>query len=634
VARPELDFEADEQVIAGVRFFPAGRDGIRLEQPVEPMTSDDLDAHPVFAELFTGFGRRLAEIRPLDEGERQLLNLLRNQWRAWTARDAEVHVSDSRLAYWFKYLDPESGGWRALWCWGYVADPLTPGLPALLCDNPSCASLFLHRGVAEKERPRCPHCSRGRARVAAPSPADPRPVTRSKGSWRKPAPWIAAAALLALVGVAWYLTSGREKPAPEIPNPPPSAKTPRPGGGPPAGGSPVAANPSNPTQGATQGDNSSQGDLARADVGRRGGPANAYRDYPKDGTTPPPNTVGAGATADTATGSAAQDATNRVDGESATGKTAEDTRSTRASETRNTRHANEDASEGHRESQAANESRSGSTTEGERQGATGKKAETRRDGEEQAADQTRVTKHDASQQGSDTDSASTKESRHDDSQAQSSQNEKRRRESSDENAQGQSSQNEKQRRGSSEEDGRGQSSQNEEQRRGSSGENGRGQSSQNEKRRRGSSGDNGRDRSSRNEEGKAQKDRRIGVAIIPSPLSDLEIIGSPAKPQEGGDYIIPIRVRGRGPAGSQYRLMDANRPNQDVPWTKPRTGPDGAMTLDLESPPLPGSDSDRRYSLVLQARLPDGTVLPRSFDVQLHDEARVKVTEPKTSKER
>jgi hypothetical protein len=125
------------------------------------------------------------------------------------------------------------------------------------------------------------------------------------------------------------------------------------------------------------------------------------------------------------------------------------------------------------------------------------------------------------------------------------------------------------------------------------------------------------------------------VDNAPTFLSDLRITGMDARRQPGGNYVIPIRVQGKVPAGSRYRLTDANRPDLEVPWMEPRTNPDGTTTMNLDSPPLVRSDPNDAYPLLLQARLADGKVLSRPVTAQLVDEViKVKVTEPAPSKGR
>ncbi len=123
-----------------------------------------------------------------------------------------------------------------------------------------------------------------------------------------------------------------------------------------------------------------------------------------------------------------------------------------------------------------------------------------------------------------------------------------------------------------------------------------------------------------------------GVGASPPPLSDLQITGREGRPQKDGSYIIPIRVWGKGPARSRYRLADEKRPDLKVPWTEPRSRSDGTIEMELESPPLPGSDPDDTYPLLLQAQLPDGTVLSRPVGVQLDVVIKVKVTDPASPK--
>ena len=180
------------------------------------MTAEELDGEyaPALAEI----ERKLQEATWNNDGERALLKRALENWNFLKSPEGR----NARLAHWFKY-EAGQGQWRPLWCWGYMLRHEAIPFPVMLCANPSCATLFVHRQAATGGKPRCPHC---RGAVADPKPFPVGARNISTGGTGVPrskllAGGVAAAALL-MLGLLWWLNRPDDKetkPAPPTPNP-------------------------------------------------------------------------------------------------------------------------------------------------------------------------------------------------------------------------------------------------------------------------------------------------------------------------------------------------------------------------------------------------------------------------------
>ncbi|HMF37340.1 MAG TPA: hypothetical protein VKF17_11895 [Isosphaeraceae bacterium] len=211
VAEPILS--PDERSVS----FHVTREGKRqLEIRALPMTAEELDGEyaPALAEI----ERKLQEATWNNDGERALLKRALENWNFLKSPEGR----DARLAHWFKY-EAGQGQWRPLWCWGYMLRHEAIPFPVMLCANPSCATLFVHRQAATGGKPRCPHC---RGPVADPKPLPmgaTNGLTGGTGVLRSRllAGGVAGAALL-MLGLLWWLNRPDDKetkPAPPAPNP-------------------------------------------------------------------------------------------------------------------------------------------------------------------------------------------------------------------------------------------------------------------------------------------------------------------------------------------------------------------------------------------------------------------------------
>ncbi|MFO0954116.1 MAG: hypothetical protein U0835_23770, partial [Isosphaeraceae bacterium] len=132
--------------------FHLTRGGLRrLELEAFPVTNDELDG--VFAGAVAQMDGALRGAKWNNDGERALLNRLLANWEFLQTPEGR----EARLAHWFKF-EERPGAWSPLFCWGYAVRPELGMLPVHLCENSSCASLFVHRGAATGARLRCPHC--------------------------------------------------------------------------------------------------------------------------------------------------------------------------------------------------------------------------------------------------------------------------------------------------------------------------------------------------------------------------------------------------------------------------------------------------------------------------------------------
>ncbi len=658
VGVPELDF-SPEGMLTGVRFFPSGRDGMRIEQPVEPMTADDLNSHPVYAEIFTDFGRRISDAKPRDEGENELLNRLREQWRAWTSSEADPCGNPPQLGYWFKFVDPETGAWRALWCWGYVPDPLAPGLPISFCDNLSCSSLFLHRGVAEGARLRCPHCTKGRAFTPAASAPS---LTPGPGAMRKSRrnlnPWIAAAAVLLALGIGWSLLNKKDK-----------QDDPGNGDGHLAQLNQQKKKPGEPTDTTTGGmpKDRTGGPSKNGDTGSAAG---ATGGTPKDRTGGPSRNGDTGSAAG-ATGGTPRDPTGdsgkgNAEG-SATDRTgATDDRTGGASEIRSgdsskvtTSGATTDSTGGAAENQTGTtKNRAGNSAKD----TTGGASEIRSGGS--AENQTGGTTKNRAGGTSKGSSSSAQEKRAGGTSkgSSSSAQEKRAGASSDESTsgvdeEGATSAKEK-RAGASSNESTGSAK---EKRAGASSTESNG--SAKEKRSDGSSETTGGSAknmtggasekraggSSKESSGASAKDLNSGAAtdrtgdaragtsggpatiIVASPppgQPDLKII--PLKPQKEGDgYVIPLRIEGEVSGSSRYRLSNPNDPNAAADWVKPKLGADGCYSVEVKSRPQARS-KENAYQFLLEEITNKEAVSSRDVSIRIRESVEAELIGPKS----
>ncbi len=142
-AEPEL--HTNQLVSCYIREEERGR----LENiACAPATKKDLQGP--LKEDFEALEQNLRKARPESATEQAVHRIISKSFKELTA---DLDTSDFHH-YFFKY---KHGGepWRLVWCWGYQRKDMEPAR-TLICTNPECHQLFVHKPKGSKK---CPACS-------------------------------------------------------------------------------------------------------------------------------------------------------------------------------------------------------------------------------------------------------------------------------------------------------------------------------------------------------------------------------------------------------------------------------------------------------------------------------------------
>ncbi len=144
----DLVAEPDWRPDGSIAFFIRHNERGRLDDVVcRPATKDDLEGQ--LREHADRLGEGIRRARPESSNERLLHKIVRQTYDRLQS-DPERHDAGCFLMKYRVGKDP----WRLVWCWGYQRIDNRPALP-IICRNPECQLLFVHRQGA---KPLCPRC--------------------------------------------------------------------------------------------------------------------------------------------------------------------------------------------------------------------------------------------------------------------------------------------------------------------------------------------------------------------------------------------------------------------------------------------------------------------------------------------